>query len=300
MSTSTTIPISATANSTVIRVAHVKTCNCGDFQHKVTWESVEFSKYDTVTDPNDYYYGMGEVSANKRIHETAEHISICISHARIQTPGLVAVSYTWGEFNRRDVIVGHHEGSPDKIVKLNLGTEWNTFGLVRRLAEICGTDGAIWMDQICLPQKEEQIQETLAKIPDIYRALEVAIIMPGSPCLCLNVDFDVPREVQDGGEMKEMVAKCRALKQQKSSDEEQYRGSQPDNYVLLGETQCCENYIGMSSYFNRIWTKQEFDYATRVRLIWDTDKPAECIGHSYSDNLEDTFLPRVNSASPFQ
>ncbi|KAK6542767.1 hypothetical protein TWF694_006709 [Orbilia ellipsospora] len=252
-----------------------------------------------ITDPDDYNYGMGDVQVEKHTHETGDHVSIAIRHVPMTDPGLVAISYTWGEFNRRDLIVGHHEGSPDKTVKLNLGAEWNTWGFVSRLAEICGTDGAIWMDQICLPQKEEQIRETLAKIPDIYRALEVAIIMPGSPCLCLKVDFGIlpgDDEVE-----KEMWTACRELKDVKTKEEEAYRGSQPDIYVILGETQCCENYIGVSSYFNRIWTKQEFDYATRVRLLWDTKTPAKCIGHSYEHaGNEDQFLPRVNTANPFQ
>ncbi|KAF3903594.1 hypothetical protein AA313_de0203696 [Arthrobotrys entomopaga] len=286
-------------SATTIRVAHIKPCNCGEFQHKLSWESVEFSKINTVTDPENYNYGMGDVQAGKYSHETSDHVSVAVRHVPMKDPNLVAISYTWGEFNRRDLIVGHHEGSPDKTVKLNLGTEWNTWGFVSQLAEICGTDGAIWMDQICLPQKEEQIRETLAKIPDIYRALEVAIIMPGSPCLCLKVDSNIPPG--DDDKIKEMWTACRELKDTKLKEEELYRGSQPDTYTLLGETQCCENYIGISSYFNRIWTKQEFDYATRVRLLWDTKTPAKCIGQSFeSSGNEDNFLPRVNTSNPFQ
>lgn len=118
----------------------------------------------------------------------------------------VALSYTWGEFDRKSRLIGHD--SAGTSVSLTLGDEWVLEEVIEVLAELCMKEGddmkqaGIWMDQLCIPQQEAAIRETLARIPDIYRSLEVVALMPGSHCECLMKHGEVYLEQLDsqGGE----------------------------------------------------------------------------------------------------
>jgi hypothetical protein len=46
-----------------------------------------------------------------------------VEYVELKQGSAVALSYTWGKFNRKDAIIGHHsQGNP---ISMNLGEEWN-------------------------------------------------------------------------------------------------------------------------------------------------------------------------------
>lgn len=96
-----------------------------------------------------------------------------------------AVSYTWGEFNRRQVPIGHAKDKKRRRITIELGEEWTVSDVIERLAEL-SSSGPIWLDQLCIVQNDKAIRDTLAKIPAIFRTFPVVVLMPGRPCKCLS------------------------------------------------------------------------------------------------------------------
>ena len=109
--------------------------------------------------------------------------------------------YTWGEFDGRRVPVGHDEAGT--LYQMELGQEWVLGDFIIKLAEVCMDENynACWIDQLCIPQEDAIIRETLANIPTIYRSFDVVILMPGRPCHCLE-ELSAPliKAVDEGNE----------------------------------------------------------------------------------------------------
>jgi hypothetical protein len=95
-----------------------------------------------------------------------------------------AISYMWGEFDRTPQKFGHDPGGHS--VSLTLGAEWDVSYFVEKLVMLTSLHTGCWMDQICIPQKEEDIPSALATIPTIYGKLDVVALLPWSPCRCLS------------------------------------------------------------------------------------------------------------------
>ena len=116
------------------------------------------------------------------------HLLVETKKIEIRQDNAVAISHTWGEFDRKDRYVGHRQdGTP---VYLNLGEVWNVPQDIVRLFELSMDDKAYWIDQLSIPQDNEEIRAALADIPTIYRTLDVVVLMARHPCVCLGYCLD--------------------------------------------------------------------------------------------------------------
>ncbi|KAF3920387.1 hypothetical protein ABW20_dc0102828 [Dactylellina cionopaga] len=222
---------------TSVRVAHVALCNCDQFKHKVVTREPQIS---------GLHPGQPLLQWAKQ--PIQKHVSVSWTKLPINEVTGTAISYTWGDFDRENMIIGHWHDDPTRAIAMNLGTEWDISELLDRLVELTNAKGSIWIDQLCVPQREDYVREILPKIPDIFRMMEVAVLMPGARCQCLEKAIE---KVNDGS---------------KSSTDA----------VEDWLSEKCHNKAGLSSYTNRMWARQEFRYAQTLRLVWNDHKPAVC------------------------
>jgi len=113
--------------------------------------------------------------------------------------------------------------------------------------------GACWIDQLCIPQKDAEIRKALASIPTIYRTLDVVVLMPGAPCKCLR-------------------ERLKSLR-----DEEALGNSENYASAVVSDLTSCLNFISCSSWFNRVWTRQELLYSRRICVAWTAMTDAPCV-----------------------
>jgi hypothetical protein len=109
----------------------------------------------------------------------------------------LAISYTWGEFERKKVKLGQDiEG---KAVEMELEKEWDIQETIVRLAMLCLENGeahgsehaGIWIDQLSISQTDDtKIPASLASIPNIYQTLDVVVLVPGGICGCLQKTYE--------------------------------------------------------------------------------------------------------------
>lgn len=197
-----------------------------------------------------------------------EHLSVSPDFVPLEHGNAVAISYAWGEFSRRDVVLGHYQDGAS--VSMTLGCEWSPSQIVTRLFEMgfasTHTDSAMpfWIDQLCIRQDDEAaLRTTLASIPRIYATLDVVALMPGSPCKCLQEGLDA-FETYDVKEANELEISDRSA-------------------AWVRKVQSCLNSTSFCSYFQRLWTRQEMMYARNIHVEWTHSEPAQCIYSSESD-----------------
>lgn len=167
----------------------------------------------------------------------------------------VAISYTWGEFNRTEQVLGHDlDGT---IIKIMLGAEWNVAEVGQSLLSLTESRGGCWMDQLCIPSKESEIRKTLAKIPTIYKSLDVVVLLPGRPCKCLQA------------ECQKMMGKIG------ESENEQAMFKAID--ACAANALSCLNMISCCSWFDRVWTRQELLYSKTIRACWTGHDVTACV-----------------------
>ncbi|KAK5453397.1 hypothetical protein LTS15_006582 [Exophiala xenobiotica] len=125
------------------------------------------------------------------------HLSVHTHETELPDAKGVAISYTWGAFDREKRCIGHKRDSPDEAVEMELGSEWRVSSVQERLAQLTEQHEGCWVDQICMPQKEEKtrekeekIRQTLDAIPSIFSTLPVTVLLPGSLCGCLRIAFN--------------------------------------------------------------------------------------------------------------
>ncbi|KAJ9605458.1 hypothetical protein H2200_010115 [Cladophialophora chaetospira] len=164
---------------TQIRTVHFARCRCSAFNSRRLVVSESILVYQSLEGPFKF-------ESIEEFYET--HVAVTFQIVSLDTPNTSAISYAWGDFRRRPVIIGHEHGDPTKTISLNLGTEWKTPDLLFRLIEICESGQTLWIDQLSMPSKDDEVRAWLAKVPDIYRSLQVIIIMPGSLCRCVAED----------------------------------------------------------------------------------------------------------------
>jgi hypothetical protein len=112
------------------------------------------------------------------------HLVISTSYAPLETGNAVAISYTWGEFDRHEVSLGH---DPDgRQISIVLGCEWDEADYINKLADMAhslspsATATPFWVDQLCIPQDNDAvIRATLAAIPQIFYTFEAVTLLPG-------------------------------------------------------------------------------------------------------------------------
>jgi hypothetical protein len=167
----------------------------------------------------------------------------------------------WGEFDRADICLGHRANRPEERIIMNLGSEWVFPEFSQRLAELSDHCGALWIDQLCIPQSDDQIKATIAKIPVIYSTFEVVALLPGTLCRCL------PRMLGDD------------LLQEDLSDAVE---SGVDDDAIRQCAMECFNATGFSSWQNRLWTRHELLYPKRIRVVWNITKNLPCVKSSLS------------------
>ncbi|KAF9634705.1 hypothetical protein BFW01_g5600 [Lasiodiplodia theobromae] len=172
------------------------------------------------------------------------HLTIELDHIPVQRGEATAISYVWGEFDRRDVPIGHPPGKSEDIIRMNLGIEWVTQDVIHRLAEIAA-DKPIWMDQLCIPQNDEEIRRILANIATIYKTFDVAVLMPGHPCACLSLI------------VKELEARA--------AEEGKGRIPNLDDDIESYTPNFCLNVCPLSSWMSRLWTFQELGFSQSAR-----------------------------------
>lgn len=216
-----------------------------------------------------------------------QHLSAEFCHVRLEKNNAIAISYTWGEFDRRDVLMGHETGKPQRRLYINLGQEWTIPDLWQRLAEIA-EKCPLWIDQLCIPQKDEEIRLILAKIPVIFRTFHLIALLPGSTCSCLRrLCLFLPR-IKKGHRLARLVSAKARFVQRKSSIRQV--GPLPSNADILDLTianvdddaimECqsrCYNAIGCCSWFGRIWTLQELTYSETLQVVWNLQIQAACV-----------------------
>ncbi|EWC44311.1 hypothetical protein DRE_01137 [Drechslerella stenobrocha 248] len=226
---------------TTVRVAHVMACSCDHFKHQVVTREPQIS---------GLHPGQPLLQWAKR--PIQKHVSIGWTKVQLNEAKGTAISYTWGDFDRENMVIGHWHDDPTRAISMNLGTEWDVSELLDRLVELTNARGSIWLDQLCVPQREDYICEILPKIPDIFRSMEVAVLMPGARCRCLDKTI---KEAQGG--------------------------TKPSlDLVEDWLNEKCLNKAGLSSYTNRMWARQEFRYAQNLRVVWNTQRPATCFEYN--------------------
>ncbi|KAI9660773.1 MAG: hypothetical protein M1831_003465 [Alyxoria varia] len=142
---------------------------------------------------------------------------------------------------------------------MTLGEEWELSDLASTFHNLCNPSTQIenapkycWIDQLCIAQDDDsEVRETLAKIPDIYRTFDVAVLFPGSCCEC------VPSRME-------------ALSQLSKT--------QIPNEELLDAmlSMSCPNDLNFCTWGQRIWPRQEFLYSKSVRIVWSSLRPSRC------------------------
>lgn len=193
------------------------------------------------------------------------HLKIEYATVEIIKSFAVAISYTWGEFDRTDFVIGHDAAG--NVISMNLGSEWDIQDTINTLVHLCLENGekqgpehaGVWMDQLCVRQSDDnEIRATLASIPAIYRSLDVVALMPGGLCSCL------PRIFQrlEAGTPPSLVANLL-------------------NDMLGGDMSMhslpCLNAVGLCSYFDRVWTRQELLYSGAIRIVRTSPEELRCV-----------------------
>jgi hypothetical protein len=201
---------------------------------------------------------------------SADHIKVKTLNSPVEPGQAIALSYGIGDFGREKHLFGHvdrPEPEPELVdglepepalVRLEFGGEWEIQGLMYALVTLSEKHGAIWFDQLSIPQDPASITIHLRNMPRIYREFEVIVLLPNAPCPCLADAFD-------SWESNGLYT-------------EDYLDGDFDLDAVATD---CPNALPVSSYHFRLWTKQEFSYA-RVISIFHCGPPAKC----YIDAVE--------------
>jgi hypothetical protein len=198
------------------------------------------------------------------------HLAIEILEERLDEDKATAISYTWGEFDRQKIRIGHVKDNPDQDICIELGKEWmlkpeeDLLGLQKRLASL-SSEKPIWLDQLCIPQKDEAVREALAEIPTIYSTFEVVILMPGNVCKCLGGFLEEIKVPNDLGENFSPTVDRKFI------------------FEVKEKYQDCLNFTSSSTWFGRLWTRQELMYSRRIRCVWASDDLSQCVKPPYED-----------------
>lgn len=169
------------------------------------------------------------------------HLVVHIQYVDVARGSATAISYTWGEYFRRVVTIGHNqEGS---LVKMELGEDWKIEAFITTLDEICAEYKFCWIDQLCINQSDDDnIRLILARIPDIYRSFNVLVLIPGKPCSC------------HAEQMK------------------RFRGGEAIEVDYAG----CPSHLSYGAWFSRLWPRQELLYARMIKTKWTEPGQVQC------------------------
>ncbi|RFU25051.1 hypothetical protein B7463_g11281, partial [Scytalidium lignicola] len=181
------------------------------------------------------------------------HLCVEMEFVNLSCDKAIAISYTWGEFGRRKISIGHKHTELPELVKMELGSEWDLGDLIDRLSEV-GLKTPCWIDQLCIPQREAEIRKALAEVPTIYRTFNVIALMPGHPCKCLNDHLNASIELGSIG-----------------------LGNALNHRNNFKSTYRCLNSACVSSWFRRVWTRQELLYSRQIQVVWASKTSSACV-----------------------
>jgi hypothetical protein len=192
---------------------------------------------------------------------SADHIKLMTFKRTVKPGQAVALSYGIGDFDRQKHLFGHVDGLESKVVRLEFGGEWEIEGLSSALVALSEKHGAVWLDQLSIPQDPASITSNLQNMPQIYRGFEVVVLLPNAPCSCLKDAFD--SWTSEG------------LHAMKTGDLDMWRISIE-----------CMNAFPVSSYHFRLWTKQEFSYARTISIHY-CGEPGTCLRGAIQRGFEE-------------
>lgn len=203
------------------------------------------------------------ICQDKACKISTAHLSIELLEVPLQ-PGHdhqpIAISYTWGEFDRNKVAIGHLKNNFSDIISVWLGKEWVFPDFIARLASL-SLFRPIWLDQLCIPQKGEDIAKALASIPTIYRTFDVMVLMPGRPCKCL----------------REFLSSCEAEGLDTKLEIGFDKAKRSSLIYKIAHYSQCLNFTATSSWLLRLWPRQELMYSQRIRCVWATTTMPQCV-----------------------
>ncbi|KAI9737442.1 MAG: hypothetical protein M1834_009596 [Cirrosporium novae-zelandiae] len=192
------------------------------------------------------------------------HLVIETSYVELRRGSARALSYTWGEFDRKQTEIGHYKDG--RRATMELGQEWDILELVVTLQDLClepDQSQYCWIDQLCIAQDDaEEVRSTLAKIPDIYRNFDVIVLFPGSLCECQlrALDYLEAAVVADPSQQGKIYPNVNV-------------GLCVWSQVMVG---ACFNNLSYYAWFSRLWTRQELMYASRINTRWTGQNPSSC------------------------
>lgn len=146
------------------------------------------------------------------------------------------------------MVIGYWETGVDDPIHLELGPEWNVIDLQKCLVDLSKTNSGFWLDQLCQGQGQSDVDKTLASIPAIYSSLDVIALMPGPASVCLaTLTNNVIATFESGG--------GHDLLNEAHHQE-----------VIKIQARRCIISMGLNSWFDRLWTRQELMYSQRITI----------------------------------
>jgi len=216
----------------------------------------------------------------------ALHTRIIYHLVPLQQGNAIALSYTWGEFDRRSIAICHDAAG--NAVSMKLGREWTQPEFSTKLAALGydrSPDGVtpmpLWIDQLSIRQdKDEELRRALASIPNIYSTLDVVALLPGLPCQCLQEGLDTygGLEIRSIDELKLSEQMAAWAMQMKS----------------------CLNSTSFCSYFERLWTRQEMMYARKIQAHWTHQTIPPCVKYTSWDRAPLELVARFTAMAPYK
>ena len=128
---------------------------------------------------------------------------------------------------------------------------------------LCAEHGLCLVDHFCIPQRDEEVRAALESIIMIYKTLDVIALLQGSLCACAGRVCGMLEVGLDKIDDLSKVQVKKALEDTKND--------------LYDELDTCLNSCGFCSWFNRLWTRQELLYSTRIQVEWASDRVAPCV-----------------------
>jgi hypothetical protein len=180
---------------------------------------------------------------------SANHIKLETFKRPVKPGQAVALSYGIGDFDRQKHLFGHVDGLESELVRLEFGGEWDIERLTGALVALSGKHGAVWLDQLSIPQDPASITLHLQNMPQIYCGFAIVVLLPNGPCRCLQDAFN-------------------SWNAEVLQDLRHPAGPQGspalEDFDIRRITSKCFNAFPVSSYHFRLWTKQEFSYARKI------------------------------------
>lgn len=193
-------------------------------------------------------------------HSSDVHLLVKRSVCDLKRGHATAISYAWGASSCQQRCLGHCcDGSP---VSMKLGEDCDVPDLAKTLSRLSTKPsmGQYWIDQLCVDKRntDDGLDKTLASIPDISRKLDVIALFADGICQCWTA-WDDPTTRSFNKTTKRF-----------------------EHYSL------CPGNSAFGHWFDRVWTRQEFQYARNIGVEW-TSQPRSCDIKVYHRNLSETL-----------